>query len=249
MHYEVSGDASRPTLILSHSLGVSLAMWEPQVAWLGSHFRLLRYDTRGHGQSAIPAGPYSVGDLGGDVLGLMDALEIESASFCGVSMGGVIGQWLGIHAPNRIEKLVLANTAAKIGTAETWDARIETVKDQGLEPIIGGTLDRWFTPAFRSEHPGTVDATRSLLQATLPEGYIACCAAIRDADFRGDLGSIAAPTLIVSGSHDPVTPPGDGRYLAREIAGAEYVELPAAHLSNLEAAAEFNEALFKFLMA
>jgi 3-oxoadipate enol-lactonase len=249
IHYELSGDASKPLLVLSHSLGVAMAMWEPQMEVLGSHFRLLRYDTRGHGGSSIPAGSYSIREMGEDVLRLMDLLGIQTASFCGISMGGAIGQWLGIHASNRLERLVLANTAAKIGSAEGWDGRIATVLAQGLSPIIEGTLERWFTAAFREAHPGVVEATRAMLRATDAAGYAGCCAAIRDADFRGEPGAISVPTLIVCGTHDQVTTVDDGRIMAGQISGSKLVELAAAHLSNIEAASEFNLELLQFLTA
>jgi 3-oxoadipate enol-lactonase len=247
IHYEVVGDAKLPVIVLSHSLGVNLAMWEPQVAALAPDYRVLRYDARGHGQSSIPVGPYTVDDLGRDVLGLLDALGIERTSFCGLSMGGAVGQWLGIHARQRLHKLVMANTAAKIGSAETWDARIAMVGARGLRPVIPGTLRRWFTPAFRKAHPEMIATTSAMLHGTKSKGYAWCCAAIRDADFRESAACIDCPTLIVAGSEDPVTSPADGRFLAESIAGARYVELPAAHLSNVEAADSFNEALIEFL--
>ena len=249
IHYEIIGDASLPTLVLSHSLGVSLAMWEPQVKALAPHFRLLRYDTRGHGESSIPSGPYSPADLGKDVLNLLDALGITQACFCGLSMGGVVGQWLGVNAPNRLHKLVLANTAAKIGVVDTWNTRIATVLHDGLATVIPGTLERWFTPDFRASNPGIVATTEATLQSTSRQGYAACCAVIRDADFRASVSTISTPALVIAGSHDPVTSPEDGRFLADHIAGSRYVELQAAHLSNVEAASAFNAALLSFLIS
>jgi len=247
MHYAVSGDRSLPVLVFSNSLGASLAMWEPQIQALGSNFRLLRYDTRGHGQSNATEGGHSIADLGRDVLRLLDTLEIERASFCGLSMGGLVGQWLGVHAPDRLHKLVLANTAAKIGAPEVWNARIALVLREGLDPVIPGTLERWFTPAFHAAHPEIVAATAAMLKTTDVPAYAACCAAIRDADFRCSIQAISTPALVVAGTHDPVTPPSDGRFLAENIPGASYVELSAAHLSNVEAAPGFNAALVEFL--
>ena len=245
--YDLTSDTGLPTLVLSNSLGANLAMWEPQVNPLGSRFRLLRYDTRGHGNSAIAPGPYTIEELGQDVLHLLDFLGIEQASFCGISMGGVIGQWLGVNCPDRIHKLVLANTAAKIGVTEVWNTRIETVLSEGLDSVIPGTLERWFTPPFHPAHPDIIAAISAMLHATNAQGYAACCAAIRDADFRASLQTIHAPTLVIAGTHDPVTTPKDGHFLAQNIPGASYVELPAAHLSNVEAASEFNAALLGFL--
>jgi len=252
IRYELTGDPALPVLVLSHSLGADLTMWEPQLPALAPHLRLLRYDTRGHGQSSIPDGAYTVVDLGGDLLGLLDALDISRASFCGLSMGGVIGQWLGIHAPDRIDKLILADTAAKIGTSETWNARIEMVEREGLEPVIPGTLERWFTASFRAAQPETVARISAILYATVAKGYTACCAALRDADFRGefqdnDVRRIKASTLILTGRQDPVTTTADGKFLADAITDSTYVELAAAHLSNVEAADAFNAALLSFL--
>ena len=164
-------------------------------------------------------------------------------------MGGVIGQWLAINAPSRIQKLVLASTAAMIGTAETWNARIAAVMQDGLQSIIPGTLERWFTAGCRASAPEIVADTATSLEATTGQGYLACCAAIRDADFRADLPKITAPTLVISGIDDPVTPPKDGQFLARNIAGAVFIELPAAHLANIESAKKFNVALVEFLIA
>ena len=247
VNYEFTGDAGLPVLILSHSLGANLTMWQPQIDALSAHFRLLWCDTRGHGQSSIPPGPYTIQDLGQDVLHLLDALEIDQASFCGISMGGVIGQWLGIHAAGRLHKLVIANSAAKIGTAEGWNARIATVLHEGLRNIIPATLERWFTADFRAAQPKVIAAIEAMLQSTDPQGYASNCAAIRDADFRTELHAINTPTLVIAGAHDPSTTPEDGRFLADNIDGSQYVELPAAHLSNVEAAGGFNTALLNFL--
>lgn len=249
LHYQLTGDSSLPVLVLSNSLGANLSMWEPQLAALAADFRILRYDNRGHGQSSAAAGPCTVEDLSRDLLRLLDALQIERASFCGISMGGIVGQWLGIHAADRLHKLVLADTAAKIGIADVWNARIELVLREGLDPVIPGTLLRWFTPAFHDAHPEAIRSTEAMLRGTTVQAYAACCAAIRDADFRTSLSAVAAQTLVLAGTHDPVTTPEDGRYLADNIPVARYVELAAAHLSNVEAAPAFNAALLDFLRA
>lgn len=247
MNYELTGAAGLPVLVLSHSLGTNLTMWQPQIDALSADFRLLCYDTRGHGKSSIPPGPYTIADLGHDLLQLLDALEIERTSFCGISMGGAIGQWLGIHAPHRLDRLILANTAAKIGNEEGWNTRIATVLQEGLPTIIPGTLERWFTTGFRASQPQTVAAIGAMLHSTDPQGYAATCAAIRDADFRATIQAIDASALIIAGSHDVGTTPADGRFLAEHIDGSQYVELPVAHLSNVEAASQFNAALLNFL--
>ena len=249
IRYELTGDPGLPVLVMSHSLGADLTMWEPQLAAFAPHVRVLCYDTRGHGGSSIPDGQYTVADLGSDVLRLLDLLGILKASFCGLSMGGVVGQWLGIHAQDRIERLVLADTAAKIGTKEGWNSRIETVLRDGLGPVIPGTLERWFTAPFRAAEPETIACTAAVLGTTSAKGYAGCCAAIRDADFRSNIAQIGAPTLVITGSDDPVTPPADGRSMADSITGSKYMELAAAHLSNVEAAGAFNEALLAFLVA
>jgi 3-oxoadipate enol-lactonase len=249
LHYQLTGDSRLPVLVFSNSLGADLSMWEPQLAALAPHFRVLRYDNRGHGQSSASAGPFTIEDLGGDLLRLLDALQIERASFCGISMGGVIGQWLGIHAANRLHKVVLANTAAKIGVSDVWNARIELVLCEGLDPVIPGTLERWFTPAFHAVHPEAIEETAAMLRGTSVPAYAACCAALRDTDFRASLSAITVPTLVLAGTFDPVTTPADGRYLADNIPTASYVELNAAHLSNVEAAPTFNAALLEILRA
>ena len=247
LHYEPTGDAGLPVLVLSNSLGSNLTMWEPQLGALVPHFRLLRYDTRGHGKSSITPGPYTIEQLGRDVLCLLDVLEIDQSNFCGLSMGGLIGQWLAIHAAGRLQKLVLANTAAKIGTEEAWNTRIATVLREGLTPVIPGTLERWFTAEFRAARPVVVASIQAMLQSADPQDYAANCAAIRDADFRTAPQAIHTPTLIIAGAHDPSTTLEDGKFLAENIAGSKYIELPTAHLSNVEAADSFNAALLSFL--
>ena len=233
--------------MLAHSLGTSLALWEPQRAALAERFRVLRYDARGHGRSETTPGPYTIELLARDVLELMDALAIPRAHFCGLSIGGLVGMWLGAHAPERISKLVLANTAPRIGTPERWDARIEGVLRLGTQALVPDMLPRWFTPAFRERSPDVVESAARMLEETSAVGYAASAAAIRDADLGPSLAAIRAPTLVISGRDDPATPPDEGRSLARRIAGAGFCELPASHLSNLEAPVEFGAELLRFL--
>ncbi len=247
VRYEWAGPAEAAVVVLSHSIGTDLSMWDPQMAALRERFRVLRYDTRGHGGTAVTEGPYSMEQLGGDVLRMLDALGVARAHFCGLSMGGQVGMWLGARFPERIDRLVLCNTGARIGTAETWSARIETVRSQGMAAIAPGVTERWFSASFRARAPEIVARARALLEATSPLGYAACAAAIRDTDERTRLGAIRAPTLVVSGSKDPATPPADGRFLADSIPGARCVELEAAHLSNLEAPEAFTSAVVGFL--
>jgi 3-oxoadipate enol-lactonase len=249
VRYALGGPPDAPLVVLSASLGTSLALWDPQVPALEARFRVLRYDTRGHGGTSAPPGPYTIAELAGDVAGLMDALGLERGHFCGLSLGGQIGMWLGAHAPRRIDRLVLCNTSPRIGKAETWNARIEAVRRDGMRGVSDVSLDRWFSPAFRAASPDAVAAARRILEATPPAGYAAACAALRDADLRADVAAIRAPTLVIAGRQDPATPAADGRLLADAIPGAEYVELDTAHLSNLEAPERFTSALVGFLGA
>lgn len=248
LYYEIEGPDDAPVLVLSNSLGTTLAMWLPQLASLTEHFRVLRYDTRGHGQSEVTTGPYSIAQLGRDVVALLDGLNIPSAHFCGLSMGGMTGIWLGVNAPDRIGRLVLCNTSAAIGVPEVWNARIAKVKQDGMESIIDGVLERWFTADFLEHATAQVERVRHMLRNTSAEGYVANCAAVRDMDQRSELSRITAPTLVIGGRHDKATPPEHGELIARAIPGAKYVELNAAHLSNWEVAQAFTQQLLSFLL-
>jgi 3-oxoadipate enol-lactonase len=247
LNYRFDGPADAPVLVLSNSLGTNLSMWDPQIPALAAQFRVLRYDTRGHGQSSVTAGPYSISQLGRDVVGLLDGLGIERAHFCGLSMGGVTGMWLGVYAADRINRLVLCNTAAKIGSAEMWNTRIDTVRTNGLSAVAETQAQRWFTPAFIARAPNVIAATRQMIASTTPEGYAANCGAIRDMDQRETISRIRARTLVIAGLHDPVISAADIRYLVDTIPGAKLVELEASHLSNVEAPVEFTKALLNFL--
>lgn len=252
LNYQLDGPADAPVLVLSNSLGTDLHMWDAQMAAFAEHFRVLRYDTRGHGQSLVTEGPYSIEQLGHDVLALLDALHIERAAFCGLSMGGLIGQWLAINAPQRIQRLVLCNTAAKIGSPEVWNPRIETVLRDGQAAMLAlrdASIARWFTPEFAQAQPALVEPVVGMLAATLPLGYAANCAAVRDADFREQVASIVVPTLIVCGTADAVTTPEHGRFMRERIRGAKLVEFHAAHLSNVEAGERFTRRVLDFLSA
>lgn len=247
LHYQFEGRDDAPCLVLSNSLGTELGMWTPQMPALLTHFRVLRYDTRGHGQSAVTPGPYAIEQLGKDVVALMDHLGIGTAHFCGLSMGGMTGMWLGANRPDRIARLVLCNTAARIGTPESWNARIDMVNSEGMAAIVPAVIDRWFTPAFQQRAPQTIEVVRGMLLRMPAAGYTACCAAVRDMDQRDGLTGIRAPTLVIAGTRDMATPPADGRFVAEKIPGARYVELDAAHLSNFEQAEAFTENLTGFL--
>jgi 3-oxoadipate enol-lactonase len=245
-HYELSGGQG-PVLVFSNSLGTDFSMWDPQMAELAQRFRILRYDTRGHGQSTVTAGDYTIEQLGRDVLGLLDTLQLDRVHFCGLSLGGVIGIWLGVNAPDRLNRLVLCNTAARIGTKEMWNARIGTARKDGMKPIAAAVIERWFTPEFRASCPDQVAKAQRMLETTPPAGYAGCCAAVRDVDLRDAVAQIKSPTLIIYGGKDPVIPIEDAQFLARNIQGAAIVELSAAHLSNVEQADAFTEAVSYFL--
>jgi len=246
--YRIEGIEGRPVLIFSNSLGADHGMWAPQVPDLLPYFRVLRYDTRGHGASDAPPGEYSMEQLGRDVLGLADALGISRFAFCGLSMGGGIGQWLAIHATERVTALVLANTSSRF-VAANLEARRQAVLKEGMTSVADSAMQRFFLPETLARGDAYASAVRSVLLGTDPIGYAGCCAAIRDTDFTSLLRQIQTPTLIISGSKDVSTPwEGHGEILAREIPGARVVHLPTAHLSNLERPRSFTAALLDFLL-
>lgn len=247
LHYAIAGDASKPMLILSNSLGTSFEMWAPQMAPFLRAFQVLRYDTRGHGQSSVTPGPYSIALLAGDVVDLMDHLGVGKAHFCGLSMGGITGMYLAIHRPERLHRLILANTAAYIGPPDNWTSRIAAVEANGIAPLAQAVVSRWLTARYAAQHPSTVTALEDMLRATPSAGYAAACAAVRDSDLREQVHQITLPALVIAGSDDLPTPPDDGKFLQREIAGARYVELAAAHLSNQEQDVAFAAAVTDFL--
>ncbi|WP_028635112.1 3-oxoadipate enol-lactonase [Pseudomonas parafulva] len=252
LNYQIDGPEAAPVLVLSNSLGTDLGMWETQMPLWTQHFRVLRYDTRGHGASLVTAGPYSIEQLGRDVLALLDALDIPQAHFVGLSMGGLIGQWLGINAGQRLRSLTLCNTAAQIGTAEVWNSRIDTVLKGGQQAMVelrDASIARWFTPGFAQAQPQQAQRICQMLAQTSPQGYAANCAAVRDADFREQVGGIKVPTLIVAGTEDVVTTPAHGRFMQAAIQGADYAEFPAAHLSNVEIGEAFSRRVLDFLQA
>ena len=247
LFYRLEGRSDLPVLVLSHSLGCDHSMWAPQMPDLLDHFQVLRYDTRGHGASEVPAGDYTMDQLGQDVLGLLDALKIPQAAFCGLSMGGAIGQWLALNAPQRLSALVLANTAPKFGTPDLWDARRKSVLEGGMAAVADTGMQRFFSAD--NQFSSSAQSTRAVLLGTDPKGYAACCAALRDADFRSELARISIPTLVIGSDRDPSTPwEGNGSVLAKEIPCAQAVRLNTAHLSNLEQPRSFTTALLNFLL-
>jgi 3-oxoadipate enol-lactonase len=247
LFYRLEGRSDLPALVLSHSLGCDLGMWAPQMPDLLDHFQVLRYDARGHGASAIPAGDYTLDQLGQDVLALADKLKFPKFAFCGISMGGAVGQWVALNAPQRLTKLILANTAPKFGTAETWDARRKAVLEGGMQAIVDATMQRFFSA--ENQQSVWAQSTRAIVLGTDPIGYAACCTALRDADTRSELGKISASTLIIGSDQDPSTPwEGNGSVLARDIPDAQAVRLQTAHLSNLEQPRAFTTAVLDFLL-
>jgi 3-oxoadipate enol-lactonase len=247
LRYTVAGAADRPPLLLSNSLGSTLELWDPVLPALLERFRVIRYDQRGHGGSDAPPGEYRLETLGGDALAVLDAAGVGRAHVAGISLGGMTAAWLAIQAPDRVDRIVLANTGALIGTAALWNERIDTVTRKGMGAIVDGLLGRWFTAAFRRERPEVVAAFRRMIETCPVRGYAGCCAAVRDADLRAELGRIQAPALVIVGTADVATPPALGELLRAGILGATLVALEAAHLSNVERADEFARAVTDFL--
>jgi 3-oxoadipate enol-lactonase len=238
LHHERAGASDGPTVVLGSSLGTTLEMWDPQVGGLGAECQVVRFDHRGHGRSPVPPGPYSIDDLGTDVLGLLDRLELDRVSYCGLSLGGMVGMWLAINAPERIDRLVLLCTSAHLPPAAGWRERAATVRSAGSsEAVADAVLARWFTDPFVREHPDVVARHRRMVAETPPEGYASCCEVIGALDLREGLAGISAPTLVIGTAQDPSTPPEHQRAIAAAIPAARLEILdPGAHLANVERA-------------
>ena len=250
VHHELIGPRGAPVVALSCSLGTHWSMWDPQAERLSTRLRVLRYDLRGHGASPVPDGPYSIADLAGDLVALLDRLEIERASLCGVSIGGMTSIWLAAHVPERVDRLVVCCSSAHIDPEGTYRERARAAREHGLEPLADAALERWFTPPFRSDHPELAERMRRILTSTPVEGYAGCCEALADMDLRGDLATVAASTLVISGAEDPATPPPHGRLIADGIAGARFeVVDDAAHLANVEQPERVGELIERHLAA
>lgn len=250
LHHESAGDESAPALLLGGSLGTAAAMWEPQVAPLAEHLRVIRYDHRGHGASPVPAGPYDIEDLGRDVLALMDRLGLERASVGGVSLGGMVAMWLGANAPDRVDRLVLCFTSAHLPPASGWADRAVAVREAGTTAVVAdAVVARWLTPGFAAAHPEAQAWLRAMLLATDAEGYAASCGVIERLDLRDALPSIAAPTLVISGSDDESTPPEHQRALAGAIPSARLETVsPAAHIGSVERADEVTRLILDHVL-
>lgn len=247
-NYKITGTPNSPVLVFSNSLGTDMGMWEELVPFLLPYFRVLQYDTRGHGGSEVTENPYTIDILGNDVVDLLNELKIEKAYFCGLSMGGLIGQWLGIHHPNRIIKLIISNTDSKIGTTETWNERINTITKDGMQAIVDGTMERWFTDDFRKYNPNRIAEIKAVFLKNNALGYANSCAAVRDGDFRKHLHKITTETLIITGNEDEVTNVAQAEELVKNIPNASLKVLPARHLSSTELPEEYAEILIDFIV-
>jgi 3-oxoadipate enol-lactonase len=234
-------------MLLAHALGTHRDLWAPQMGAFTNAFRVVRYDARGHGRSSAPGGEYTIEQLGRDALAVLDAAGVERAHVCGLSLGGLTAMWLAVNAPERVVSVILSSTAARIGTPEGWNDRIQQVRTGGLGPVAEATMERWFTPGFRREHAEEVSRHRAMVERTAPDGYTGCCAAIRDADLRNAIARIAAPVLVIVGKHDPVTTTEHAREMRTRIPKSRMVTLDGAHMCNAELAAEFNAAALEFL--
>ena len=242
--FEFAGNPDGAPLIFLHSLGSSHAQWQPQVEALADTYRILGVDTRGHGASDAPAGDYTLATLAMDVVELADMAGFATFHLCGLSLGGMMAQWIAIHHGHRLRTLTLANTGAKIGTPESWNERAEIARTQGMTPLLDAVLARWFTPAFGPAHPETIDRLKATLATTDPTGYSGCCAALRDADLRAEVPQITAQSLLIASTHDGATPPNDLTFLHANISGSHlHLIEEASHISNIEAPAEFTAAL------
>jgi 3-oxoadipate enol-lactonase len=233
--YEIAGPQDAPTLVLSNSLGSTTAMWDRQVPALAERLRVVRYDHRGHGRSPVPPEPYDLADLGADVLALLDRLGAERVHWCGLSLGGMVGMWLASNAPERIDRLVLCCTSAKLGPPEMWADRAASVRAQGVDAIADAGMERWLTDGFREREPETTAQVRAMLAATPAEGYAGCCGVIERMDLLDRLGEIVAPALVVAAAQDPATPPEHGERIAASVPGARFELIDdCAHLAAVE---------------
>jgi len=247
--HRFDGPEDAPVLLLSNSLGTTHEMWDPQLAAFTRHFRVLRYDRRGHGRSPVQPGPCTIEELAGDVVELLDTVGLDRVSYCGLSIGGMDAMWNAVHAPERIDRLALCSTSPHMPPRELWDERAATVREQGVEAVADATMERWFSDEFRAAAPHAVARVRTMVASTPAEGYAACCEAIRDWDFRDELDRIEAPTLVLSAQDDPSTPPESGKLIADAVPRATFTVLdaPARHLANVERPAKFTEALLAHL--
>lgn len=230
----LDGPQTAPALVLAHSLGTRLEMWDSVVPALSRHFRVVRYDARGHGESAAPDAVYSMGDLGRDLLNILDALDIGKAHLCGLSLGGMVGQWMALNAPARLNRLVIANSTAHAGPPRLWEGRIKHIRRAGTASVADAVIESWFTPEFRAAHPKKVAPVRQMICDTPQAGYMGTSCAMRDMDFRAALKEVAVPAMVIIGARDRSTPPEWGELIAGHIPGARREVLDCAHMSSIE---------------
>lgn len=249
IEYRLDGPEQAPLLVLSNSLGTTYDMWEPQREAFCEHFRVLRYNQRGHGNTPAPDTTLTLAVLGQDVIRLLDHLDIEKAYFCGISMGGLTGQWLNRFVPERLKAVVIANTSARIGQEESWKQRAETVRAHGLSAIAESSPSRWFTREFQQQLPEKIAPLIKQLAAGNPTGYAACCDALAAADLRREIPQMQRPMLVIAGEADPVTTVADGEFLVSQAPDAKLLTLPASHLSNIACPQAFNQGVISFLTA
>jgi 3-oxoadipate enol-lactonase len=247
--HDLTGPPDRPVLVLGSSLGTDRRMWDPQLAALAGRYRVLRYDHRGHGTSAVPAGPYRIADLAGDLLGLLDRLGVERCDYAGLSLGGMVGMWLAAHHPERVGRLALLCTSAFLPPAGGWQDRARVARTEGTAALVEASLGRWFTPGFVAARPDVVHGLADGLATTPDEGYAGCCEAIAGMDLRADLPSITAPTLVVAGRSDPSTPPEHAEVIGRLVPDCRVELVDAAHLASVEAAERCQDLLLDHLEA
>lgn len=246
---EIEGREDAPALLLSNSLSSDMTMWEDQLPQWTRHFRVVRYDQRGHGQSVANSGPYTLDQLGRDAVAVLDHLGIARAHFCGLSMGGMVGMWLLTHARARLDRTVLSNTSAYMGPAELWNGRIRLAREGGMEATVEPTVTRWFPREFHERAPQTIERMRAMIRRTPLEGYVGCCEALRDMDQRESIRAVAAPVMIIIGAKDPATTPEAGEIIHAAIRSSTTTFLDAAHISNVEQPEAFTRAVVDYLLA
>lgn len=247
IHYQTFGDKSNPALIFSNSLGTNYSMWQPQIDALQHDFFVICYDTRGHGQSSAPEHAYRIEELGQDVVDLLDHLQVQTANFCGISMGGLTGQWLAINRPEHFNKIIVSNTAAKIGNQSAWQQRADAVRQAGLQLIADTAASRWFTEGFIKTHPDIVKKMSDNLAEGSASGYANCCMALAKADLREDLKKAKVPMLVIGGEQDPVTTVADGQAMVDTAPNATLATIDASHIANIEQPNAFNQLIKAFI--
>jgi 3-oxoadipate enol-lactonase len=245
--YTAEGPTERPVVLFINSIGTTRDLWLPQVPALVGTYRIIRYDARGHGSSSVPAGDYTIGQLGRDALAILDAEGARQAHICGISLGGLTALWLAVNAPDRISSLIVANSAARIGNVQSWTDRIALVQERGMKGVAELAMTVWFSPEFRQRQEDVVTRFRAMVEACPQAGYLGCCAALRDEDLREAISRIICPVLVIAGTTDLPTPPEGLRFIHQAIPGSKMLTLDAAHLSNVEQSEAFTSAVMGFL--